>query len=922
MRCGSMPATDPILDLLRRQPGPLGSLAKAFPGRTESADNTHWIDGWFVAQATAFLGPTPPHADIRSSAATSDVLAPLRKPPATSKVRLNTIQPNYFRGFRGQASPIALDADLVVVEGRNSSGKTSLAEAFEWLFTGQLSRRSAGHARELAKCIGNEFRPADEQTWVEGVVTVDGDTIRIRRALTEDYSDRQNASTTSDLLVDGQRVKQTAAEKLLGRLFAGVAPILMQHTLSQFIHDSPDNRRRYFERLLQLDELTTLIEKAVVGDAKACDFAPSVGAVSHTRWRLLRDALKSGSKGVVDRFEKKAESVSRMALEQVLVAVAIAEFRRGNAGGAAFEALTVELRAEHARDRERRFPFLNELRPRPGTAKFVAGSDGLTALADGIDAAFRDLLRAKEAVRDVSVADLAIARAIDSLIAGGLIDATRVDHATCPVCEYQPVPTLAPSRVAALQARLPLAAAVDLAGEGYRRSIATVADQTRAVHGLIQGILIGAGEDAHLKSQIAGLDPGTVIGVVALNASAKEMAVRAEVVMSELGKADQLLADGVRGGDLAIAVRAAGTGLSEIRRLLGLYAEHFSEVERTLGVVALDDPRYALRDKWLDVADDCDGVVQAISWERAKVKAQQLLKGIREGLIALRTAVIEAARRDFSERMTEVWRMLRDDTASAFSQLYIPEVKGKGYKLEMEVKARISDGTRDVEVDALKVFSESQVNVVGLAACITRAQLLGHTVLIFDDPVQSMDEEHYLSFAGALVDTLIGQGFQVIILTHSDQFGRDVADAHYKRDSFLTLRSRASKRHGAVIEEGNRRVAERLKNADDLADNGKLDVGWNRVRLALERMFLLAHARVTKGFDTRTWRSQTGEAMWNAGAGTAIEAAAPGSGERLKAILKLTAAGAHDGSPRGVKDLKEATKYIRSLLAPLQIGDG
>ena len=63
------------------------------------------------------------------------------------------------------------------------------------------------------------------------------------------------------------------------------------------------------------------------------------------------------------------------------------------------------------------------------------------------------------------------------------------------------------------------------------------------------------------------------------------------------------------------------------------------------------------------------------------------MKSIREGLIQLRTEIIEGARREFSARMTDVWQALRRDTASTFSRLYIPEVKGKGYKLEMEVKA-------------------------------------------------------------------------------------------------------------------------------------------------------------------------------------------------------------------------------------------
>ncbi|MBL0347275.1 MAG: AAA family ATPase [Anaerolineales bacterium] len=48
------------------------------------------------------------------------------------------------------SDPINLTGKLIVIDGRNSSGKTSLAEAFEWLLSGQLIRRSLGD-RETRK---------------------------------------------------------------------------------------------------------------------------------------------------------------------------------------------------------------------------------------------------------------------------------------------------------------------------------------------------------------------------------------------------------------------------------------------------------------------------------------------------------------------------------------------------------------------------------------------------------------------------------------------------------------------------------------------------------------------------------------------------------------------------------------------------
>lgn len=46
----------------------------------------------------------------------------------------------------------------------------------------------------------------------------------------------------------------------------------MQHTLRDFVQSNPAARRQYFEQLLKLDDLTTMIEKAVIGDTRLREF--------------------------------------------------------------------------------------------------------------------------------------------------------------------------------------------------------------------------------------------------------------------------------------------------------------------------------------------------------------------------------------------------------------------------------------------------------------------------------------------------------------------------------------------------------------------------------------------------------------------------------------------------------------------------
>ena len=55
--------------------------------------------------------------------------------------RIRSLTIKGFRAFGAVEQTLNLPADIAVVWGPNSKGKTSLAEAFEFLLTGQISRR-------------------------------------------------------------------------------------------------------------------------------------------------------------------------------------------------------------------------------------------------------------------------------------------------------------------------------------------------------------------------------------------------------------------------------------------------------------------------------------------------------------------------------------------------------------------------------------------------------------------------------------------------------------------------------------------------------------------------------------------------------------------------------------------------------------
>ncbi len=70
-------------------------------------------------------------------------------------MRLIELTVRNFRGFGSKAQTIRLDRDLVLFFGPNGFGKTSLAEAIEWVFYGFTKRRRQGDGYSKAEYAGS-----------------------------------------------------------------------------------------------------------------------------------------------------------------------------------------------------------------------------------------------------------------------------------------------------------------------------------------------------------------------------------------------------------------------------------------------------------------------------------------------------------------------------------------------------------------------------------------------------------------------------------------------------------------------------------------------------------------------------------------------------------------------------------------------
>ena len=914
------------LGMLLDSIGAVGGLVRAYASKDDEGDD--WLESWFSGRTQLHCASVIPE----DKQVVPIALEVTEVPQKSQRRGLNllSIRPHYFRGFKALPEPIDLTGALIVIEGKNSSGKTSLAEALEFLFRGSLSRREEhgeGNPEELENCIGNQLRPSDETTFVEAtfarhVGTPDEGQLVLRRLLSKDYGTTSTSSCESKLYLDGSELSKEDEIVILETLVSLVPPLLLQHTLRSFVQSPPSQRRQYFERILALDELTDLIGKAVIGKAKLPEFKSPQASMGLLQWETLIGQLKSPEAiKALQKVVSVADEDQPNALADALIRVAVLEFTAPEAGQVEVEAW-IEQQQNVARQES--FPPLAQLLPKrlPNheLSTIFQGSQDRKA---NIESIWKDYESARALTNAVQENARVIADALENMIEAGLIDRDKAVQ-LCPICCHKSPTTLTRKRLLEIDAWKPLAKAEKCARAKFDFEIQELKRDLQTLIQEANSTLPGTPHlDQHLKEASSDLVTAALALVDLRSRIDAELRQHLEYAQNlSVAEMDQL-------DTLTEVENYVSERIACIEKLRGLpkhaekYRQSVISLEAIVGQAASTDEEYRNREYWLACTTSQADVLKDFKWERAKRESQKDLAAIRKELIKFRGQYLEVRRTSFSQGIHDVWSCLREDSYSVFSDLQVPEPKGKGFPVVLEVKAKLDDRVETKEIDALKVFSESQVNALGIAAFVTRSRLLGHDLLIFDDPVQSMDEDHFKTFARDVLPPILDEGRQVILLTHNETFARDISYWHHERSDYVTLTARMSQTDGCVVDEGNRRFSERLRNAEKLAKEGELKESWVRVRLAIERLYTISMVKYgPSNFVPDSWKDQTADYMWDGGGvGTIITGIDPNAGKRLKEILMMTVGGAHDKGEPGFTDLMGATKYLRKLGSRMKVSD-
>ncbi|WP_295851419.1 AAA family ATPase [uncultured Microbacterium sp.] len=664
--------------------------------------------------------------------------------------RMEWLEIRGFRAFGSEARRLDLTSQLIVIHAGNSHGKTSLAEAAEWLITGRSSRRDlfGGAKAEYNASLRNAHLPADSPVWVSaGIRDGDGTLQVVRRDLVVDFAGA--ADCESRLTVDGV---ETDAESVFGVNAvndAMSAPVLLQHTLRYVLSTEPKQRATYFKALLALSDLD-LLRSRVKAQATALEAVPAgPGAAPLQRLRLTR--LASAVSGI-EALTGDRQTLRKGVEDALLVAGSIV---LGERTGSMHE-LRTELERAAQEQNEQLFP-LTELSggavEDPPVAPDLREYLDEARRASNLETALIPVLAA--VTENTQLADLD--RPVD-----------------CPVCLTPHA--LTPARVMEIRGHLRSVTEFQAAAQqaevsitsfrvhlsAWRESLRRARPAAASWNDTRNAQVVGLAEE--LGEETATMLPGAVAYAQHLDAllvKTDEAADAVDAVASHLldlirrradiPSADRIDLTELRSSASTYVASANSDGpVSALRSVVepSLRSRQQSEgTQELLVAVGLID----------EIVDELHSVLQRTAASKRLGRADRAL----QKAIA---SVLDARFASMSSAIERWWNTIRPEELVGFAGV---KRRASGAVFVNLVGALQSDLQGDaVERDALGVFSDSQLNALGLSTFLARAELVGLPFLFLDDPIPGSDGDHRLTFVQNTLAALLDAGVQVIITTY------------------------------------------------------------------------------------------------------------------------------------------------------------
>lgn len=830
--------------------------------------------------------------------------------------KLKSLTISGFRSFGAVEQTLNLSSKIAAVWGPNSKGKTSLAEAIEFLLTGEISRRmlTASSKDEFADALRNAHLAEGDQVVVSAQLeSPDGTTHQLRRTLTRDYEKRQECD--SRLEIDGTSATNADLERIGIHLSIPPlqAPVLAQHTLSYIFSVGPQDRATYFKTLLEVTDLD--------------DVRNDIASLSRT--------TKYESSPLIARLEEcKKVSLISPYLEDVYdagIKLAVLERCLNNAA----EALLEEVGEEVPESLENRLKVieqaLSDLRSKTfsfnGFNRTLPGEwdpprndlwselETYCVQSRRVDAETRQLVTLfGEALKLPSIAE--IGEAID-----------------CPLCETELA--LSPARVKLIRGHVEKSKSFSVVERVGKSAVTQLINYARVLARTAERAIPSCVKIGRQKRREIGFTVDRVRELLADDDS--------DVVDPWLTRLRALVhaAGALRNRALAFVAtieHQAGNGVDNLN-VQGI-REIFDRLEAFSKGLQNTNEDYAAADRALrtTLSQVVDQKSSTVGWEafleigrQPKALFNALLDSIAGALLELelerairqidtaKERVLNDKFSDYSEAIEAWWERLRPGEPTFFSSLQ----PRKGARRTIDFKAGLAPDEERIEPkvrDVIAVFSHSQLHCLGLALFLAKAQREGYGFIVLDDPVLSSDEDYRVHFNSTVLTALLDLGIQTIILTQD----HDTWEELQLRYSHVGISNAQiyieTPVEGTIIENTSDVLLAKINRAKSLARGGHPDsrkeCGF-LLRDAGERFCkeMLVVQRRDQGDSSASLTDYNGKILeWLCPRVDPLLVLDPSHVGKLAVFKRTVNRACHDNAPPGPEEMKLACGDIRHLV--------
>lgn len=728
--------------------------------------------------------------------------------------RLKSLSVKGFRSYGAAEQTLNLPSDLAVVWGPNSKGKTSLAEAFEFLLTGRIARRElmASTQDEFADALRNAHLAAGEEVYVASRIKATDDTEHeIKRILISDFAKRQECA--SRLEIDGAAATEADLAKfgITLSLPPLQAPVLAQHTLAYIFSVRPQDRATYFKTLLEVTDLDDLRNDIAALTAELVP--PSEPLLAKfdgcAAMPILKSVLTLRAIPNLATFTAKITDAARALIE---------------AGGEevpeALDARILVIERILADRRSKTFPV------RGFEFKDFSGWEFPSAGAwAGLQKYLDERKKVEEETRQL------VALFNEALKLPAISGIT--EPIDCPLCGNESA--LTPDRVQALRRHVEgtkdfkkaetaaksvltqlstsastLAAAAEAGLPRYLKTTATKRHEAGFTVTRIRALL-GDQAEEYIASWLAQVRPLAKAGL-ALNHAAMAAGALVDRQSAEI--------------ETALDSKALHDAFVRLDTLRGTFASLMEtyKTSTTALIKALNEVLDAQSDTagWQDflaIAQNPQILRNTLIERLARTIILKELDTALKQIDQAKEQVLEDKFSDYSDIIQKWWERLRPDEPTFFSAVK----PRKGAKRTIDFKAGLSanpDRSAAKVRDVIAVFSQSQLHCIGLALFLARAEHEGLPFIILDDPVLSSDEDYRVHFNSTVIAELLNLPVQVIVLTQDYKTWKEL-ELRYRHLGISTAQLYIeTSAEGSIIENTSDELLAKISRANALARGG------------------------------------------------------------------------------------------------------